>query len=158
MADFPSFWITGTRQRREMEIAPAWADVTDSYEYEDGGKDFNERSDVAPVRWEYVVDCLGSTAAQARDAASVYHTFWNTYRLSRPFNFKDKYGITWKDVRIESYDRSHDAHKSWSVAVTFQLVSFTAEIADTTPPSTPVLTITGHTDTTVSLSWEPSTD
>ena len=135
MADFPSYSITGTRPAREMELAPDWRSVTDDYEFEDGRKDFNEVAATAPVRWEYEVICNGATAAQARSAASVYHDFFNTYRHSQPFDFTDKFGTTWSDVRIEEYERRHDAHKSWVVFVKFVLVSYTGVTVD--PPEGP---------------------
>lgn len=155
MADFPSYTFTGKRPRREIELAPDWKSVTDDYEFEDGGHDFNERSDAAPVRWEYVVDGFGTTAAAARDDVSVYHDFWNTYRLSQPFNFTDKYGVTWANVHIESYSRTHSEHKSWQVTCSFNLVSYKGEKAPSTPGD---LTITDESGESLTIEWTASTE
>lgn len=132
--DFPSFTFTGIRPAREQESAPDWDKITDSYEFEDGGRTFNEVADVAPIRWEYSVVLPAVTAADAIAAASVYHDFNNTVRRSTPFNFTDKFGTVWTNVRVESYERSHDAHKSWVVTVKFGLVSFTGENTPLPPP------------------------
>lgn len=107
-----------------MQTAADWGAVTDEYEYEDGRKDFNEVSDVAPVRWEYSVIISEPTAFDAITESSVYHDFYNAVRRSQPFNFTDKFGVIWEDVRVESYERIHDAHKSWTIFVNFVLVSY----------------------------------
>lgn len=99
-----------------------WKQVTDDYEYQDGGKDFNEVSSVAPRRWriEMVIPTTSHTATKA--LFDQYDTFFNDVRYSLPFIFTDKYGTAWSDVRIEDYDRHHEGHKSMIVFVNFTLV------------------------------------
>jgi len=157
--DFPSFTFTGIRPAREQESAPDWDKITDSYEFEDGGKTFNEVASVAPIRWEYEVVLPAASAAAAKAAASVYHNFNNTVRRSTPFNFTDKFGAVWTNVYIESYSRTHDAHKSWIVSVKFGLISFLGTTLDTTPPTVPSgLATTTISDTEISLTYGASTD
>ena len=115
-----------------MQTAADWRTVTDTYEFEDGSKSFNEVADVAPVRWEYSVICNGMTAAAAKNEADVYEDFFNTVRLVTPFDFTDKFGTVWPNVYVESFEKRHDAHKSWTVFVDFVLVSFTGISASDT--------------------------
>jgi hypothetical protein len=99
-----------------------WKAVTDSLEYADGGKDFNEVSSVAPRRWRYELIVPGATHTAAKLVFDQYDAFFDIVRFSQPFIFTDKYGTAWSDVRIEEYERTHDAHKSWIVFVRFTLV------------------------------------
>jgi hypothetical protein len=98
-----------------------WRSVTEADEYEDGGEDFNEVSNTAPKRWrlEIVIPAGSHTAAKA--VFDQYDLFFDAVRYSQPFIFTDKYGTAWSDVRIEEYDRTHDAHRSWIVFVRFTL-------------------------------------
>lgn len=100
-----------------------WKKITETFEYEDGGEDFNEVSDVAPKRWKYEVAIPAATHAAAKAIFDQYDAFFNDVRYSLPFIFTDKYGTAWSDVRIEEYERTHDAHKSWIVFVKFTLKS-----------------------------------
>jgi hypothetical protein len=107
-----------------------WNAVTDRYEYQDGGKDFNEVSSNAPRRWRLELTCDGGGAGHAghlaaKAIADVYEAFFNSNRYTQPFYFEDKYGDTWSDIRIEEYERTHDAHKSWIIYVRFTLVGTT---------------------------------
>ena len=124
MVDFPSYGFTGRRPAREQRSAPSWDVVTDSFQFSDGGRTFNEVADKAPTRWDYEVECVASTAAAASAMADVYEDFYSAVRHSQPFNFTDKFGVLWSDVRVESFERRHDAHKSWVVFVNFVLVSY----------------------------------
>ena len=99
-----------------------WRAVTDEYEYEDGGKDFNERSSVAPRRWRIEYVCPAGTHAAAKAIFDQFDAFFNVVRFTQVFTFTDKYGTAWSNVRIEEYERTHDAHKSWIVYVRFTLV------------------------------------
>jgi hypothetical protein len=98
-----------------------WKAVTDDYEYADGGKDFNEVSSVAPKRWRIEVVIPKNTHAAAKLVFDQYDAFFDFVRYSQPFIFTDKYGTAWSDVRIEEYERTHDAHKSWIVFARFTL-------------------------------------
>ena len=151
--DFPSFTFSGIRPSREQESAPDWDKITDSYEFEDGGKTFNEVSSVAPIRWEYEVTLPAASAADAITASAVYHDFNNTVRRSEPFDFTDKFGTVWHDVHVESYERAHDAHKSWVVKVKFGLVSFTG--ANTPIPGPPTsLALEVLSDSSIRATWD----
>jgi hypothetical protein len=155
--DFPSFTFSGIRPSREQESAPDWGKITDEFEFEDGGKTFNEVADVAPIRWEYEVTLPAMSATAARDAAAIYHDFYNTVRKSQPFNFTDKYGTVWTGVHVEEYERTHDAHRSWVVKVAFRLVSFTGEILE--PPTVPEdLAGEAIDGAEIDLTWSASTD
>jgi hypothetical protein len=141
-----------------------WKAITDDYTYADGGKDFNEISDDAPRRWRVELTCNGGGPGHAghlaaKAIADVYEDFFNTYHYSQVFNFEDKYGDTWSNVRVEEYDRTHDAHKSWVIYVKFTLIGIGSEIADITPPTAPTgLSITDTTDTEVEITFTPGTD
>lgn len=138
-----------------------WKKVTEDFEYEDGGKDFNEVSDDPVRRWKYEVAIPQATHAAAKAIADLYDAFFETVRYSQPFIFVDKYGDGWTNVYIETdgYTRTHDAHKSWIIFVKFQLVGYNSIAADVTPPSVPTgLTATPISSTTIRLTWEAATD
>lgn len=115
---FPSSDIVGYGRSRFYAAPQDWQKITDSYEFEDGGKTFNEVSSVAPQRWEY--EYLGKSP----DEANVFDAFDAQARRANPFKFRDKYGTLWDNVRIERYERTHDKHKSWSNDVKFDLVKY----------------------------------
>jgi hypothetical protein len=114
---FPTYDFTGIRPSRWNAQPPDWDAVTDVVEYADGGKDYDEVADNPPRRWEY--EHTGLTQAQGE----IFVDFYNSVRKSQPFYFIDKFGDVWSDVRIESFERNHDAHKSWVKFVRFVLVS-----------------------------------
>lgn len=126
--DFPNDQITGIPRARFYAAPPDFPAVTDSWEYADGGRDFNEVSDTPPRRWEYFY--TGLSPAQAFQ----FDEFANTVRRSVPFDFTDPYGVTWTNVFIEDYKRYHDAHKSWIVTVEFYLVGYGSEYTDEGDP------------------------
>lgn len=118
---FPSISVTDAIIQHWDALPPDWKSVTDTYQFQDGGEDFNEVSDNAPKRWHYEVVIPRTSHALAKGVADVYDAFFNEVRYSQPFVFTDKYGTDWSDVRIEEYDRSHDAHKSWIIYIKFVL-------------------------------------
>lgn len=117
---FPSDDILEYRPRRSRFYAepPMYQKVTDSFEFEDGGKTFNEVADTPPRRWEY--NYLRRTPAQV----IIFDAFWDQARLANPFIFRDKYGTEWADVRIEKYSRSHQKHLSMFNDIEFDLIKY----------------------------------
>lgn len=134
---FPHISLTDAILQYWDAMPPDWQQITEKYEYEDGGEDFNEVADSAPKRWRYEVVCNGATHAQAKAIADIYDTFFDLVRYSQPFDFEDKYGTTWSNVRIEEYTRSHDAHKSWVIFCRFTLKGNSADYTDIDAPSVP---------------------
>ena len=117
---FPSDDLMQFRRNRFYAEPPQFSKITDSFEFEDGGKTFNEVGDVAPRRWEY--DYMNST----RDHIVIFGESYNQARLIHPFKFRDRDGVEHSDVRIESYSRTHDGHRSWKQDARFKLVKFPA--------------------------------
>lgn len=115
---FPSDDLLDFRRSRFYAEPPQYDKTTDSYEFEDRGKTFNEVADTPPRRWEY--DYLSRTAEQTL----IFDAFWDQARIANPFIFRDKYGTEWSDVRIEDYNRSHDAHRSWKNDIRFRLIKY----------------------------------
>lgn len=118
MPSFPNSASTGLFYKHYDERPRDWESVTDMYEYEDGGRDFNERTTSPAREWEIDYGPLRKSQSDQFD------TFWETYRLSGTFDFVDKYGVTWNGVRIKSYSRSHPEHRSWRKTVSFVLVKY----------------------------------
>lgn len=121
---FPSDDFLHINRRRFYAEPPMWSKITDSYEFEDGSRTFNEIADTAPRRWEYNYIVQNNTAATDPPEVYLFDEFYDEARLINPFNFTDKYGTTHTDVRIESYDRDHDAHKPWRQTVKFKLIKY----------------------------------
>lgn len=119
---FPNPSITGILYRRFYADTPDYKKTTVSHEYEDGGKSFSETSAFAPRQWEVEFNCAEATHADSKAKTDIFDAFYNQARYSRTFNFTDKYGETHTGVRIEDYNRSHSAHKSWSQNCRFRLV------------------------------------
>lgn len=118
---FPSKGIipqTTMANSRYRDVPQEFGQITDSWEYEDGVKDFNTVADDAPRRWEYVYQNV------SKAEKVIFDEFNRTAKRSVPFYFTDNDGVTWDNVRIESYERNHDAHKRWSQTVTFGLVGY----------------------------------
>jgi hypothetical protein len=115
---FPSDDLMQFKRSRFYAQPPNWEKVTDSFEFEDGGKTFNEVASIAPRRWEY--DYLG----RKPDEVIIFDEFYNQARLANPFIFRDKYGKEWTNVRVENYNRDHDAHRSWVNDTKFKLVKY----------------------------------
>ena len=115
---FPSDDFLPFRRSRFFAEPPDYRRITDSFEFEDGGMTFNESAGGAARRWEY--DYLSRTPAQA----AIFDEFFNQARFAGKFLFLDKYGETHTNVQIESYNRSHEAHKSWKNDCKFVLVKY----------------------------------
>jgi hypothetical protein len=115
---FPSPDLTGILYSR-FDAAPLnFAEITESHEFEDGGKTFNERADEPPRRWEIGFEGLSPAEAV------IFDEFWNQARLVNQFDFLDKSGTLWQNVRIEDYERSHEAHQSKIKRARFRLVKY----------------------------------
>jgi hypothetical protein len=118
MADFPPAGASGILYKHYDLLPNDWAALTDSFEFEDGGKTFNVRAAATPKRWQ--VDFGALTTAQA----NVFDAFWDTYGIAKAFTFLDKLGVTQTGVRIESYSRSHPEHRTWRTECHFVLVKY----------------------------------
>lgn len=103
-----------------------WEKVVDSFEYEDGGKDFNEVSDNAPRRWEYEYHLVNRIANTDPPENAIFDEFYNQARRSTPFILRDKHGVEWSNVRVEAYRRTHREHKPWDVDISFKLIGNTS--------------------------------
>lgn len=121
---FPSDDFMNFRRRRFYAEPPMYSKITDSFEFEDGGRTFNESGDEAPRRWEYDYNLVNTSGATDPPEVRLFDEFYETVRLSQAFNFTDKYGTVWDNVRIESYDRDHDTYKPWRQTVRFKLVRY----------------------------------
>lgn len=115
---FPDDSMLTFRRSRFYAAPPDYDSITDDFEFEDGSKTFNEVADNAPRRWEYE---YGNCTP---DEVVVFDEFYNQVRKIKPFYFRDKYGVIWDNVRVERYSRQHQAHKSWTNAVAFDLVGY----------------------------------
>lgn len=116
--EFPDSKLTKIDYARYVDVPPDWDEITVSHKYQDGGKSFNETADAPPRRWE--IGFTGLTYDQMR----IFDEFDARVRRSQTFDFTDKYGEKHSGVRVEKYDRSHDAHKSWIYEVNFKLVQY----------------------------------
>lgn len=144
MTYFPTSEITGIPKTRFHDKRDYEA-ITDTWTYEDGSTDANEVTDNAPYNWEYFF--TGLTPAQAQ----VYEDFFNTVRLSQKFYFTDKFGVTYSNVKVKSYTRNWDAHKSWVMTVEFNLVGENSQIITIVPPIVTLSSaITSGTDVVIS--------
>jgi hypothetical protein len=115
---FPSPSVTGIDWARYRKVPRNWGTVTIAHTYEDESKTFSDTSDTPPQFWE-----VGFTGLSP-EQAEIFDEFWEAARLKNPFTFIDKYGVSHSDVRIASFERDHDANKSWSSTATFQLVKY----------------------------------
>lgn len=114
---FPDPTVTGIDYARYYEIPPDYSEVTYSNTYEDGGVSLNE-SGTPPKRWEVEFNGL------SRDEADIFDAFHELVKFVGTFDFVDPSSVTHNLVRIESYDRSHAEHKSWSNTVRFTLTQY----------------------------------
>jgi hypothetical protein len=123
---FPSSDLIGTGvvsdagaiRERFNSVPRDWNAITEDYEFEDANKTFNEHGDDPPRQWEYVYVNVSKSQAQ------LFDVFNDTARKANSFYFKDPEGFLWDNVRIENYNRSHDAHKRWVNRVEFRLVGY----------------------------------
>lgn len=157
---FPSADITGIPNSRWYAAPLDYQAITENYEFEDGGKDFNEVAPAAnaPRRWQVGFMCVGATHAEAKTQADVYEDFFNTVRYSQPFRFTDKYGDVWDNVFVEDFKKEHDSHKSWVISVTFGLVGYGSAVVDATPPGTISDLSATPSGLGAELDWTPPTD
>jgi len=129
---FPSAdLLTGTGivvPTRFLEVSPDYDKITDRWEYEDANEDFNEVAPTAPRGWEYGIQIAEQSVAQADAYRMIFDGFNDQARRANPFYFRDKWDQVWENVRIESYSRNHDAHKSWAHNVTFRLKTNTGTV------------------------------
>jgi hypothetical protein len=124
---FPDDDLISHPRLRFNEIEKGWDEVTDSYQFEDGGRTFNTVASNSPRRWEYEYNIWHTgvnTASRDPELHDLFREFWNTAQLAYPFYFRDKYGETHSDVRIQSYSNTSDAHKAWIRRVRFELVQY----------------------------------
>ena len=115
---FPNSTATGFKYKFYDELPRNFGAVTDTWEYEDAGKDFNTRTSTPPREWVIEYGPLTKTQCDQFD------TFWEANGIHTTFDFVDKYAVTWTGVRIKSYTRSHEAHKSWRKFVRFELIKY----------------------------------
>lgn len=149
---FPSADIVPTiGPSRFYPAPPDWKAITDDWEYEDAVKDFNEVADDAPLHFEYAFPAV------PKAQLPIFDEFNNQARLVNPFYFKDPDGITWSNVRIEDYNRNHEAHKRWRHDVAFRLVGYNSTATPEpvpvppTPPTDLVLTVLS--DSSIMAEW-----
>lgn len=115
---FPHPDVTGIQWERFYAEPLDWEDVTVSHEYDDRGRSFNDISDTPPQFWE-----IGFTGLTTEEA-DIFDAFNNQVRRSRTFSLVDKWGETHTGLRIMSYKRSHEKHKSWIHECRFKLVKY----------------------------------
>lgn len=121
------------------DLEPDYGQITDSWTYEDGRPDFNEVAPTAPFGWNVRFTVPGSPGdmAQAFAYREIFEAFNRAARLVNPFNFTDKWGQIWSDVRIKEggYRSTHADHKSWIHNISFELEASTASVVVGEMPS-----------------------
>lgn len=119
MVAFPDPTTNGGILWEHFEQLPIdWAPVTVAHVYEDEGRSFNETTTLPAIKWD--VTFTGLTF----DEMTIFENFARSVRLTVPFTFKDKYGVVWDNVRVDTYERSHSRHMSWIQNVHFILVKY----------------------------------
>lgn len=103
---------------RFYEAPTDWDAVTVKHTYDDDGASFSDATDTPPKRWE--IGYTGLTPEQK----NVFDAFADAVRRKHTFKFIDKWGEEHSGVRIESYERGHEAHKSKAHWVNIKLVKF----------------------------------
>jgi hypothetical protein len=116
--EFPDPSITGIAYNRFYEVPTDWEAVTIKHVYDDESATFSDTTDTPPKRWELVFSGL------TKEEADIFDAFYSAARKKNPFTFKDKSNVIFENVRIESYEREHEGHKSWSNTVSFVLVKY----------------------------------
>jgi hypothetical protein len=163
---FPSSDLIGTGvvsdggviRNRFYNVPRDWEPITESYEFEDSNKTFNEVGDDPPRRWEYRYQNI------SKEQATIFDAFNDTARKAVPFYFKDPEGRVWSNVHIENYNRDHDSHKRWVHEASFNLVGYKSTWVfegdnDESPPTVPTgLTLETLSGTEIELTWGASTD
>lgn len=117
---FPSDDLLPFRRTRFYADPPDYQKLTDTFEFEDGGRTFNEVAppSLAVRKWEY------DYAYRKPEEAKLFDAFYDQARLTNAFLFRDKYGVVHTGVRVESYNRRHESYKSWRNDVRFRLVKY----------------------------------
>lgn len=115
---FPTAAATGIKYHHYDLLPRDWASITDVFEYEDGGMDFNRRSSNPPYIWRIVFRPMSASDAQQFD------DFWEGVGINETFSFTDKNSVTHTNVRVKEYSRTHEAHKSWEQIVSFTLIKY----------------------------------
>lgn len=131
--------LTGTQvlaPTRFDDIEPDFDQITDSWEYEDGGEDFNEVSPTAPLEWEYEMKVIANgDIARGYAEREIFEGFYKAMRKVNSFYFVDKWNQVWSDVRIKSYQSTHSEHKSWQHNIVFRLRASTSSVVVAILPS-----------------------
>ena len=115
---FPSPNITGIIWEHFEQVPIDYSKTTVTHVYEDEGRSFNETTTTPAIRWDVTFTGLSF------DESAIFENFARSVRLTVPFTFKDKYGVTWADVRVDTYERSHSRNMSWCHNVHFVLVKY----------------------------------
>jgi hypothetical protein len=115
--NFPDPSITGIDYARYYEVPADYSEVTYTNDYEDGGRSFNQ-SGTPPKRWE--VEFTGLDP----DEAEIFDIFHDLVKMVGTFDFTDPASVTYSDVRVESYERTHNEHRSWINTVRFTLTQY----------------------------------
>jgi len=113
---FPSHDITNLDYEYFDDEPEDFGKVTEDYTYADGGRDFNEVSDEAPLMWR-----LKPLVLDVKQTL-IFDEFWRRARLANTFFFRDKdsvwnpdkYGNIWSGVRIGDYNRKHKTKENLS--------------------------------------------
>ena len=115
---FPTAASTGLPYSRFIAKPRDFASITDSWEYEDGGMDFNRRTGSPAYIWEV------EFAPMSYANMAQFDTFWESVGIDSSFSFTDKYSVTWTGVRVKEYSRAHPEHRSWNQVVAFTLIKY----------------------------------
>lgn len=91
---------SAVRRLREVVLPPDYKDITVEHIYEDKGASYNTTGDSAPQRWQIDYLLLTNSAS----LAATLDAHFNSAKLTEPFNFVDRYGVTWTNVRYLEYD------------------------------------------------------
>jgi hypothetical protein len=58
------------------------------------------------------------------DEAEIFDVFHDLVKMVGTFDFTDPASVTYSDVRVESYERTHNEHRSWINTVRFTLTQY----------------------------------
>lgn len=103
--------------------------------------DFNKDGDFADAGEQVFANGLSSTTVSGTISIPPSATGSTRMRVSMKYNAQQTFCETFSNGEVEDYT-----------------VSFTPPAPDVTPPSAPVLTSTGTTQSTINLSWTAATD
>lgn len=144
-------------RERFNDVPRDFARITDSYEFEDGGRTFNEVADDVPRRWEYTYQNV------PKAQKPIFDEFDALARRATTFYFKDPEGFVWTNVRTEKYGRTHDKHKRWRNTVDFDLIGYSSTASfegwiDTYPPEEATGVDLSVDGTTITVTWDEGID